>query len=160
MQPCQNTGTCHDLVNNYRCDCITGFNGTNCENSELHDFFFKSFDRYFKNCCALWRDKGRWMNSHLHRDVVEFMFPGIIRNCLIHRMHSLQILTTVMINPVRTMEYVTFFNSISRYVTNVYALKKMVNYTGNCYKYIIHQECHPYRHTGNCYITVLCICSA
>ena len=32
-QPCQNNGTCHDLVNNYRCECLVGFNGTNCENS-------------------------------------------------------------------------------------------------------------------------------
>ena len=31
--PCQNNGTCHDLVNDYRCDCVTGFNGTNCFNS-------------------------------------------------------------------------------------------------------------------------------
>ena len=31
-QPCQNNGTCHDLVNDYRCDCVAGFNGTKCEN--------------------------------------------------------------------------------------------------------------------------------
>ena len=31
--PCQNNGTCHDLVNDYRCECIVGFNGTNCEKS-------------------------------------------------------------------------------------------------------------------------------
>ena len=31
---CQNNGTCLDLVNDYRCECITGFNGTNCENGE------------------------------------------------------------------------------------------------------------------------------
>ena len=33
-QPCQNNGTCHDLVNDYRCECLVGFNGTNCENSK------------------------------------------------------------------------------------------------------------------------------
>ena len=32
-QPCQNNGTCVDLVNEYRCDCAAGFNGTYCENS-------------------------------------------------------------------------------------------------------------------------------
>ena len=32
-QPCQNNGTCRDLVNDYRCDCEAGFNDTNCENS-------------------------------------------------------------------------------------------------------------------------------
>ena len=31
--PCQNNGTCYDLVIDYRCDCMAGFNGTNCENS-------------------------------------------------------------------------------------------------------------------------------
>ena len=29
-QPCENNGTCTDLVNDYQCDCIAGFNGTNC----------------------------------------------------------------------------------------------------------------------------------
>lgn len=33
--PCHNNGTCTDLVNNYRCNCAAGFNGTNCENSKL-----------------------------------------------------------------------------------------------------------------------------
>lgn len=32
--PCQNNGTCTDLVNDYHCDCVAGFNGTNCENSK------------------------------------------------------------------------------------------------------------------------------
>ena len=29
--PCQNGGTCEDLVGSYRCDCNTGYSGTNCE---------------------------------------------------------------------------------------------------------------------------------
>ena len=33
-QPCQNNGTCQDRVNDYTCDCVVGFNGTNCENSK------------------------------------------------------------------------------------------------------------------------------
>ena len=32
-QPCQNSETCHDLVNDYRYDCVAGFNYINCENS-------------------------------------------------------------------------------------------------------------------------------
>ena len=29
--PCRNHGTCHDVVNEYHCDCAEGFAGTNCE---------------------------------------------------------------------------------------------------------------------------------
>ncbi|XP_065940924.1 uncharacterized protein [Magallana gigas] len=31
--PCRNHGTCTDLVNDYQCDCVAGFNGKNCENN-------------------------------------------------------------------------------------------------------------------------------
>ena len=31
--PCQNGGTCVDLVGSYRCDCKTGYSGTNCQTS-------------------------------------------------------------------------------------------------------------------------------
>ena len=29
--PCQNEGTCHDLVAMYSCECRPGFDGTDCE---------------------------------------------------------------------------------------------------------------------------------
>ena len=29
--PCQNGGTCQDLVNQYQCNCDDGYEGTNCE---------------------------------------------------------------------------------------------------------------------------------
>lgn len=32
--PCQNGGTCKDGVNSYKCACLLGFNGKNCENSK------------------------------------------------------------------------------------------------------------------------------
>lgn len=39
--PCQNNGTCTDLVNNYKCYCVTGFDGTNCEKSKkIHMFLY------------------------------------------------------------------------------------------------------------------------
>ena len=31
---CQNSGTCVDLINNYRCECVPGFSGDNCETSK------------------------------------------------------------------------------------------------------------------------------
>ena len=34
--PCQNGGTCTDLLNNYTCDCIVGFDGYNC-NVDIDD---------------------------------------------------------------------------------------------------------------------------
>ena len=30
--PCQNNATCVDLINEFRCDCVPGFNGTLCGN--------------------------------------------------------------------------------------------------------------------------------
>lgn len=36
--PCQNNGTCTDLVNDYHCDCVAGFNRTNCDNSKHFEF--------------------------------------------------------------------------------------------------------------------------
>jgi len=29
--PCQYNGTCRDAVNGYRCECIAGITGSNCE---------------------------------------------------------------------------------------------------------------------------------
>lgn len=31
-QPCQNNGSCLDIVNGYRCFCTNGFTGKNCAN--------------------------------------------------------------------------------------------------------------------------------
>ena len=29
--PCENGGSCTDAVNSYTCDCVDGYEGTNCE---------------------------------------------------------------------------------------------------------------------------------
>ncbi|XP_078571570.1 uncharacterized protein LOC144859154 [Branchiostoma floridae x Branchiostoma japonicum] len=31
IDPCRNEGTCQDLINEYRCDCLPGWTGTTCE---------------------------------------------------------------------------------------------------------------------------------
>ena len=42
-EPCQNNGTCTDLVNDYHCDCVAGFNGTNCDISKHYQCVIFSF---------------------------------------------------------------------------------------------------------------------
>ena len=32
--PCENDGTCTDLIDDFKCDCKTGFSGKKCEISE------------------------------------------------------------------------------------------------------------------------------
>ena len=34
QDPCLNNGTCTDQVDNYHCECVEGFNGTNCESGK------------------------------------------------------------------------------------------------------------------------------
>ena len=33
--PCQNGGTCVDVVNAYTCNCVLGYTGNNCETGNL-----------------------------------------------------------------------------------------------------------------------------
>ena len=30
--PCQNGGSCTDIVNGHTCNCVAGYDGANCEN--------------------------------------------------------------------------------------------------------------------------------
>ena len=44
--PCENNGTCVDLVNAYECICLAGFNDTNCSTSTI----LKNFLNLFFTC--------------------------------------------------------------------------------------------------------------
>ena len=48
-EPCQNNGTCIDEINGYECRCVSGFNGTMCENSKFHQLEVenKQLDNWF-----------------------------------------------------------------------------------------------------------------
>ena len=35
INPCQNGANCEDGINEYRCECEPGWQGTNCEQSKL-----------------------------------------------------------------------------------------------------------------------------
>ena len=35
ISPCQNGGTCQDLVNDYNCVCVAGYTDKNCQTSEF-----------------------------------------------------------------------------------------------------------------------------
>ena len=34
QQPCQNNGSCTNTAGLYNCNCLSGYNGTNCELGE------------------------------------------------------------------------------------------------------------------------------
>ena len=36
--PCQNNGTCIDGVNEYNCNCVAGYTGTECEGTMIFRF--------------------------------------------------------------------------------------------------------------------------
>jgi hypothetical protein len=33
--PCKNEGTCKDLINGYECTCAAGYDGIDCDNSNI-----------------------------------------------------------------------------------------------------------------------------
>ena len=37
--PCQNGGSCNDLINDYNCTCVPGYTGNNCSKGK-NDFPF------------------------------------------------------------------------------------------------------------------------
>ena len=36
--PCENGGACEDIVNGYRCQCLDGYIGTQCQTSEFNTY--------------------------------------------------------------------------------------------------------------------------
>ena len=49
--PCQNGGSCTDQVNGYTCNCVDGYDGTNCEMGNDANFFQICY-RY-QNICMI-----------------------------------------------------------------------------------------------------------
>lgn len=82
-QPCQNNGTCTDLVNDYQCDCVAGFNGTNCENSKHIIPVCKNGETYIDVSSAVWLMyydiDDRWGSKchieHLRAKLDRYLFP-------------------------------------------------------------------------------------
>ena len=46
--PCQNEGTCNDMINHFTCDCPTGYQGITCGESELNMIFLYCNGAIFK----------------------------------------------------------------------------------------------------------------
>lgn len=44
VNPCQNSGTCTDLVNDYNCTCIPGYTGQNCTQGNMLNCSSKSLN--------------------------------------------------------------------------------------------------------------------
>jgi hypothetical protein len=60
--PCENNGTCVDILDGYKCHCTPGFNGTNCTESEdfvtivfQNNFLSKYLFFLFKKISIKWK---------------------------------------------------------------------------------------------------------
>ena len=47
--PCQNNGSCHNLLDDYSCDCLAEFTGENCQGS----FSFFCVCVHFRSCSVI-----------------------------------------------------------------------------------------------------------
>ena len=92
--PCQNNGTCHDLVNDYRCVCVAGFNGTYCDNSTY------ILTMFYLNQSLLWKNYFYYFN-HSRFSYYSWGFLHVYIFNIFNK-----ILMTVYHNRVRTMEHV------------------------------------------------------
>ena len=45
--PCNNGGTCTDLVNGFSCSCVAGYNGDDCSNGKNHNTLRKDIRMVF-----------------------------------------------------------------------------------------------------------------
>lgn len=78
-KPCQNNGTCIDLINRFECQCVPGYTGTQCEVGNIilsiNNSKFKETKQY-----SIY-----WYLQKVHRVTCQL---GLISFCVFGRYHS------------------------------------------------------------------------
>ena len=66
--PCRNGGTCNDHLNHYICSCLSGYNGTHCNEGDINDLWYmtaKITSKLSHKTCPSC-DKLVWRNSNFN----------------------------------------------------------------------------------------------
>ena len=66
--PCNNSGNCTDLVNQYACSCVAGYTGTNCETGicdNLMNLIFVVWleNKVIEDICSVCSFEGRFRRN-------------------------------------------------------------------------------------------------
>lgn len=74
--PCQNNGTCIDLINEYKCSCTNGYSGMNCTNDtcKYNIILYSKIFQYFK---ILKKENGSKGNLVLTKTMVFFVVISV-----------------------------------------------------------------------------------